>query len=58
MINAADLRDMLLDALDQAGPPYEVLERCVDANVVADVAAAKVRINGRTFTIMVREDGE
>jgi hypothetical protein len=54
--NAADLRELLFDALDETGRQYKILERCVDVNIVAETAAAKIEMNGHTYTIMVRED--
>jgi hypothetical protein len=52
--NAAEMRDLLLDALDETGRQYELRDRSV--GFVNETAVASIEMNGHTYTIMVRED--
>ncbi len=52
--NAADLRDLLLDALDETGRAYKVLDKLVTP--VSATAVVSVEMNGHAYTIMVRKD--
>jgi hypothetical protein len=49
----ADMRDLLLEALDETGREYELTDKLVGP--ISEMAAASIRINGHSFTIIVRQ---
>ena len=47
------MRDLLLEALDETGREYELTDKLVGP--ISEMAAASIRINGHSFTIIVRQ---